>query len=92
MARTCAAVSSTAWRTPSITTKSLPWPCILVNLQPHGVIFADTGEGSPGGRVLKRLWAQKYCSGCSRTRSSMKAFMRRTSASRSSVGKSSHGG
>ena len=50
------------------------------------------GLGSPGGRVLKRLWAQKYCSGISRTRSSMNAFMRRTSASRSSVGKFSHAG
>ena len=37
------------------------------------------GEGSPGGRGLKRLCAQKYCSGISRTRSSMNAFMRRTS-------------
>src|SRR5690349_1511776 len=24
-------VRATAWRTPSITTKSLPWPCILAN-------------------------------------------------------------
>ncbi len=50
------------------------------------------GEGSPGGRVLKRLCAQKYCSGISRTRSSMNAFIRRTSASRSPLGKSAHAG
>src|SRR4051812_28963140 len=30
MRRTCSRESETAWRTPSITTKSLPWPCILV--------------------------------------------------------------
>ena len=47
----------------------------------HGYSF-----GSPGGRVLKRLCSQKYCSGISRTRSSMKAFMRRVSASTSALG------
>jgi len=30
--RTCSGVSATCWRTPSMTTKSLPSPCILVNL------------------------------------------------------------
>ena len=48
--------------------------------------------GSPSGRVLKRLCVQKYCSGISRTRSSMKAFMRRVSAASSSPGKFSQTG
>src|SRR5216683_2793147 len=47
---------------------------------------------SPGGRVLKRLCVQKYCSGISRTRSSMKAFMRRASAASSPLGKFSQTG
>src|SRR5258706_7393845 len=29
--RSCAVDRSTVWRTPSKTTKSFPWPCILVN-------------------------------------------------------------
>src|SRR5882672_9322514 len=47
---------------------------------------------SPGGRVLKRLCVQKYCSGISRTRSSMNSFMRRASTASSPLGKSSHAG
>jgi len=50
------------------------------------------GLRSPGGRVLKRLCNQKYCSGISRAVASMNAFMRRVSVSRSAPGKSCHAG
>src|SRR5690606_2777004 len=48
--------------------------------------------GAPGGRVLKRLWAQKYSAGCSSTRCSIQRFMRALACTGSSPGKSSRGG
>lgn len=48
-------------------------------------------DGSPGGRVLKRLCSQKYSAGRWRTQSSRWVFMRWVSACTSSVGKSLHG-
>src|SRR5450756_2525765 len=54
--------------------------------EPQVVIFHQYSLFSPGGLVLKRLCSQKYCSGISRTRSSMNSFMRRVSAMSSPVG------
>ena len=48
-------------------------------------------DGSPVGRVLKRLCTHRYCAGMRRTSSSIQRFMRAVSASASSLGKSLHG-
>ena len=55
----------------------------------HGQRYSD---GSPGGRVLKRRWTQRYCAGLRRISLSIQRFMRALSATGSSLGKSVHGG
>src|SRR6185503_3736035 len=54
MARTCCASSATAWRMPSSTTKSLPWPCILVNLS-FTDLFSPIRVGLARGARLEAL-------------------------------------
>jgi len=55
-------------------------PVHLGEAQPHGVIFPDKASARRAAR-LEALVGPEILLGASRTRSSMKAFMRRTSAS-----------
>src|SRR5690348_15972958 len=54
MRRTSSGVSETRWRTPSSTTKSLPWPCILANLR-RTPLFSPIGRRLAGRARLEAL-------------------------------------
>ncbi|MNO89528.1 hypothetical protein D3C76_810150 [compost metagenome] len=71
----------------SRTHRNAPWCMSGSAVQPR---FAYS-FGSPGGRLLKRRWAQRYCSGQSRNTPSIHWLMRKQSASSVSPGKPSSG-
>ena len=58
----------------------------------HRCTDQSYADACPCGRVLKRLWIQRYCAGTRRICFSIRAMIRAVSAAASSLGKSDRGG